>query len=137
MPTAEADNAVVTLLDAIAASSGNYEALAANVNLFLGPLRDPEDGVPAKCVFVVPVNQRRDAVFVYEQIMVEVRSDRNDFAGGLALARACKDALHCPTIPSGWTDCQVPLGPFYARTDPVGRHIWRLDVSLCRSLVSS
>jgi hypothetical protein len=129
MTAAYADDAVVTLLDAIASPV----ALALNVNLFKGPLRDPEDGVPAKCVFVVQVNQRRNAVFVYEQLMVEVRADRSDFDGGLALARACEVALHCPTIPTGWTDIQVPNGPFYARTDPVGRHVWRLDVSMCKA----
>ena len=134
MPTAESEAAVVGLLEPIASPV----PLTENVNLFAQPLREPEDGVPAKAVFVTPAGQRRDAVFEYAQVMVEVRADRNDYSGGLALARACQAALHCPaTIPSGWTDCQVPVGPFYARNDPSGRHVWRLDVALCRSLVSS
>lgn len=131
MTTAYADAAVIALLEPIASPI----ALTENANLFAGPLRDPEDGVPSKCVFVMQVNQRRDAVLVYEQLMVEVRADRSDYVGGLALAWACEAALHCPaSMPSGWTDCQVPNGPFYARTDPDGRHIWRLDVAMVRAL---
>jgi hypothetical protein len=133
MTTAYADDAVVALLEPIATPI----ALTANANLFLGPMRDPEDGVPARCVFVVQSGQVRDSVFVYEQVLVEVRADRSDYAGGLALARACESALHCPVIPSGWTDVQVPSGPLYASTDAVGRHVWRLNVSMCRSQVSS
>jgi hypothetical protein len=97
----------------------------------------PNAGGPQKGVWVVTTGQRRDAIFVYESVQVTVRSDAADYAGGLALARACLDALHCPTIPSGWTDVQVSNGPYYVARQGEGRHVWSMNVTLCRSLVSS
>jgi len=134
MATAESEAAVVALIEPMASPV----VLTAGSNLFAHPPREPETGIPSRSVFVSPVGQRRDSVFEYAQVMVEVYADRNDYDGGLALARACLALLHCPSsMPSGWTDCQVPIGPFYARQDPAQRHVFRLDVSLCRSLVSS
>jgi hypothetical protein len=138
MPTSEADAAVVTLLDTITASSGYYDALAAGVNLFLGPVRSPEDGCPRKAVFV-EMNRETSSRYCGSSsdwreawVVVYVRGDRSDYTGVAALARACRDAIHCATV-TGYTDCAIDSGPNFIRTDDTGGIMWTLVARLIRA----
>lgn len=136
--TVEADAAIVTLLDAITTPV----AVDLGRNLFLGPLIPPNAhmGQLAVCVTSTggDMNLRvcggtTDVRRATVQVMV--RCDRSDYARGLALARACLAACHCPTIPSGWTDIQVPnqSDPIYAGIQGEGRHAWSFNCVLVRS----
>lgn len=139
MPTAQSDAAVLALLEAIT----DPIALTEGQNLFYGPMMIPSANVPGFVVCVVAtggdMNQRclgSPGVDVRRSsVQVLVRCDFADYTRGQALARACHAALHCPTIPSGWTDVQVPNQPepFYLGMEPEGRHVWSLNVSLLRS----
>ncbi len=135
MATAEADAAVLALLAGITSPV----ALTTNVNLFLGPALGPDDTRPQKSVFVTatggPRNDRLCGTthdYRILTVQVIVRADPSDYDGGQALARACRDAIHCATI-SGYVDAGVrEPDPYYLRTDEDGRHLWTMNVNLTR-----
>lgn len=136
MATAEADAAVVTALDAI---SSPY-ALTSGINLFLGPPIEPDAGRPSDAVFVTstggPLNGRfcgTSSDLRMTTIQVVTRADRANFTAGQAMARACRDALHCAP-PTGYVDCLVrEPDPYYLKTDAAGRHFWALNAVLVRT----
>lgn len=137
MAAAEADDAVITLLDAVASPV----ALTVGVNLFRGPMQVPDATRPGLVVCVTStgggINSRmvgstKDLRQTFVQVMV--RADRSDYARGIQLARACRDALHCPTIPDGYCDVQVrEPDPYYVSRQAEGRHVWAMNVMLLRS----
>lgn len=138
MPTAEADNAVLTLLDAITSPV----ALDAGRNLFLGPMLDPPSATrPHTCVTVLATGGALMARLVgganaldwrTPTVQVVVRADRSDYDRGIALARACLEACQVPTsMPSGYSDCQVrEAGVTYMQRDAQQRFLWSFNVQL-------
>lgn len=138
MPTAEADAAVLELLDAITTPV----ALDSGRNLFLGPMLDPSATRPALCVCVLSTGGALMARLVGSSldwrtptVQVVVRADRADYARGLEIARACLAACHCPaSMPSGYTDCAVREADVtYLQRDATGRHLWSFNVQLIRA----
>lgn len=121
------------------ASSGL--GLTLGTNLFWGKLRevDPGTGISSTAVFVAtrlspaPENYcdgQRLPQAREPQLQIMVRSNPQDFAGGQALARGVKDALHDIAL-SGYDACRitqaepVPIG----ETDS-GEHLFSLNVHL-------
>ena len=138
MPTAQSDAAVLALLEAITSPV----ALTEGQNLFYGPMMIPSSAVPGFVVCVLATggdqNQRCIGSSVdvrRSSVQVLVRCDFSDYVRGQELARACLEALHCPSIPSGWTDVQVPNQPepFYLGMEGEGRHVWSINVQMLRS----
>jgi len=139
MPTAEADNAVQTLLEAITSPV----ALDAGRNLFLGPMVDPNATRPHTCVTVLATGGALMARLIggsgakdwrTPTVQVTVRADRSDYDRGIALARACLTACQVPaSMPTGYSDCQVREADVtYLQRDAVGRHLWSFNVQLWR-----
>lgn len=137
MPTAEADAAVRTLLEAITSPV----PLDAGRNLFLGPAGLPSAHKVQKAVFVLSTGGPLMARLVGSTldwrtptVQVTVRADASDYEGGLALARACLAACQAPaSMPTGYTDCAVrEADPTYLQRDAAGRHVWALNVQLVR-----
>lgn len=61
-------------------------------------------------------------------VEVTVRSAPKEFAQGLALARACLQALHLAALP-GYVSCTADQAePEYLEQDEAGRHEWAFDV---------
>lgn len=137
MSASEADSAVLALLEPIATPV----ALTGGANLFLGAEIDPDALHPALVVFVDIVgggyNLRLMGTVGHDlrrtEVQVTVRADGSDFTRGVQLARACRDALHCPaSMPSGYTDCQVrEADPIYWGR-PEGRHGWSMHAVMIR-----
>lgn len=137
MPTAEADAAVLSLLDAVTSPV----ALVSGKNLFLGPMIDPSATRPALCVCVLSTGGAIMARLVGSSldwrtptVQVVVRADRADYERGIALARACLAACQAPTsMPSGYTDGAVREADVtYLQRDATGRHLWAFNVQLIR-----
>lgn len=137
MPTAEADAAVLALLDALTTPV----ALDSGKNLFLGPMLDPSATRPALCVCVLSTGGALMARLVGSTldwrtptVQVVVRADRADYERGIALARACLAACQAPTsMPSGYTDCAVREADVtYLQRDATGRHLWAFNAQLIR-----
>lgn len=115
--------------------------LTLGTNLFWGKLRevDAVGGVRSKAVFVMtrlsgaPTNycdgartpQGREPL-----LQIVVRSDPQDFAGGQALARGVKDALH-DIVLSGYDACRVTQAePVPISESDKGEHLFSLNVHL-------
>jgi hypothetical protein len=137
MATAEADAAVLALLDAITSPL----SLDSGRNLFLGPMLDPSATRPNNSVCVLATGGALMARLVSSSqdwrtptVQVTVRADRSDYDGGIALARACLSACQAPSsMPSGYTDCQVREADVtYIQRDAQGRHLWSFNVQLIR-----
>lgn len=133
MPTAEVDSAILALLEAITSPV----ALDAGVNLFLGPMVDPNATRPHTCVCVLATGGALMARLVGSSLdwrtptaQVVVRADRSDYDRGIALARACLQACQVPSsIPTGYSDCQVREADVtYVQRDAQGRHLWSFNV---------
>lgn len=117
--------------------------LAEGTSLFVGPM--PEHGLaadglsaPAKCASVMPTGGGSPEAFVgkgrkallYPTCQVRIRSDREDFAGGQALAFAALEALNQISWPPYVSIRVRESAPFYGRTDAAGRHHWGFNVEL-------
>lgn len=134
MATAEPDAALVAQLDTAIAS------LTAGTNLFTGRPRPPATGMPRVGVFVevqgspvnVPYMGAAKTYRIYD-LQVTVRSEAGDYAGGLALARSCRDALHI-TTPTGYVSCRVQGEPYPVGQDEAGSDLFTLHVLLDRKI---
>jgi hypothetical protein len=117
--------------------------LTTGANLFIGRLPEAglaSDGVPAPdaCVAVLQtgggaplpfVGQGRKALLSVA-CQVRVRSGREDFQGGQALAFAVWEALN-QTTPSPYLSVVLREStPFYGGPDNEDRHLWALNVAL-------
>jgi hypothetical protein len=108
---AYSDAAAVTLLTGV--TSGGT-TLAAGTNLFSGPPRPHGSGIPlGPVVFCLATGGAASEPYLgtnkdlnHETVQITVRSKNDKFADGLALARACRAALH-KKQPSGFIDTQV------------------------------
>lgn len=115
--------------------------LTAGTNLFYCPPIGPDAvglGIPVKCVFVWSSGGAPPEPFVsggtgterrYSAVSIRVRSARDDYAGGLTLARSVRDAIHRASI-SGYITVSV------RESDPIWLgatetcHEWSIGVEL-------
>jgi hypothetical protein len=108
--------------------------LAEGTNLFTGPVRPVETGMPAEAVFVLngggppampyfssPISDRQSGV------QVRVRSNPGDYAGGSELARDLFALVHEAPL-SGYTYVLARQSePNYLSQDDQGCHEWSIN----------
>jgi hypothetical protein len=104
------------------------------VDLYAGPLR----GTPIAAVAVLPTGgyppiTLMDAAHqdrVKSTVQINIRSEINDYVGGLTLGRAIIAALH-KLPPVGYTECVVTTpDPIYIGEEKQGAHRWSINVEL-------
>jgi hypothetical protein len=110
--------------------------LAEATNLFRGPPRDG-DGIASTSVFATAtggpppvdyIDGGSGASLKTKTCLVTVRSAKDTFATGQALAESCWSVLHKAT-PSGWISFDVrESAPNYLGIDDSGRHLWTFNV---------
>lgn len=104
--------------------------------VYLGQVLPPKE-TATKAVFLVQGVGRRHFRFCgtaedwrEPTIQLRIRSPFYDYAGGLALARACRDRLHAAAL-EGYVSCLVrEPEPVYLRLGPERCHEWSLNVEL-------
>lgn len=78
--------------DLAKAVAGVLPGFTIGVDVFFGPVRPAEDGIPHECIFMVPgppeqpIVMPRSVEVKTARVMVRIRGERGDFDGGLALA---------------------------------------------------
>jgi hypothetical protein len=105
-------------------------------NVFDGPVR-PVPAAPAKAVFVLATGGPPPEARIGETqadrfpaLQIRTRGDKNDFAGGLADARAVRDAVHYAPL-AGWVDVRVQeTEPNYLGEDNNGHPEWSVNAEL-------
>lgn len=133
MPAIDPDVAVLTQLDTVTSPVD----LAATKNLFYGPPRDEAShgglsvwvlGLGGENRFELLGSSTREERAL---VSVQIRSEKLDYDGGLALARAVRTSLLAleATPPTDYTGCWVREAmPVFRRQDAEGRFIWELTV---------
>ena len=79
-----------------------YLAMTCTSGVYSGPPRPPENGIPARAVFVFPTGGRKAGNYCggvtkverRSSLQIRVRGDQDDWDGGLLLARQVRDAIH-------------------------------------------
>lgn len=145
MPTYEPDVAVHNLLGSAATTLGLVKATTTkppfNGNICLASLYEVQDNAPTKAVFVSSLpggeNQRLCGVTAdlrREYVLVTIRGLDHDEAGALALARLCRDTLHCADASSyGYFSCYVQEPqPRPQALDDGRRSVYSLTVEMRR-----
>jgi hypothetical protein len=118
--------------------------LVVGKRVFLGPPRavtkaDIKGAVPSRAVFCHPTGGRvsepwndggmRSGID-RPTVQVWVRSEPNDFTGGLELARAVLDAVDMRP-PPGFFECRAASSePLWVRKDDQGQHEWTINTTL-------
>lgn len=71
-------------------------------------------------------------------VQVRIRSDHYHYTDGIALARAVRDALHCPSSPpTGYVLIRVrEPEPNYISTDQEQQHHWSLNVEMIQIIAA-
>jgi len=112
--------------------------LVVGTGVFYGRVQPPENGIPAKAIFVIPIGGPEAESYCdggvglrrYSELQVRVRVDLDDFDGGCVFARQVRDAAHRATV-AGYHDVTVqssepaPLGP-----DHRGHPEWSMTVRM-------
>ena len=114
----------------------NVAALTLGTNLFWGPIRAEDDSVPDKAVFILTTTSSPPEAFIGETeswwrhgMQAFVRSSRDDFSGGLTLARAVLAASHYAVLSGSYFDCLArDSSPIYIGADSDRRHQWSVAV---------
>lgn len=109
------------------------------VSLFLGKVREVSDAIPSRAVFCLthggrtPINYIDAAISPQlrePMVQIRVRSHAQDFAGGQALARSVKDAVH-DKPPTGYYACRIEQAePWYLGETQAGEHEFTMDAHL-------
>jgi len=115
----------------------NVAALTYNTNIFEGPVRPPSAYIPHNCAFVLTTGGPAPEAFLGEtnawrqfSIQIRVRRNKNDYDGGLTLARSIRDAIHYASI-AGYFDVLVTTSdPNYLGQDAEGHHEWSLPATM-------
>ncbi len=131
MPTSP-DTDLVTLID------GQIATLTSGTNLFRGKRRPVGTNVPAEAVFCLidggpPTQAYADSTAIEQRhsaVQVSVRSDKDDYAGGLTLARQVRDAVNHATVVD-YIDIRIGASePNYIGEEDPGYHLWTINVEM-------
>ena len=130
-----------TPLDIATGVASSVGSLTLGTNCFAGPIRDAGEGIPNTAVFVVgtggfPVEAYLDGGskggLEKPTVQILVRSDRNDFSGGVTLADSVLAAIDM-TPPTGYVEARTTTSdPIYIGTDDTGHHEWSINVTLTK-----
>lgn len=115
-------------------------SLTLGVNLFRGKEQPySSTGIPHQAVFCLATGGPAPEAYLfggtgvelrYPAVQILVRSNPRDFAGGQALVRTIRDAVHHATI-AGYVEVRVAeTEPNYVREDDEGHHAWTINVEL-------
>lgn len=112
--------------------------LTLGTNLFTGPTRSQGDGIPKVAAFVLAYGGNPTLPFLdgsaeewcVSTVQVTLRSSKDDFAGGLDLARAVRNRVHRHP-PAGYAEVRVVTPePLYLGQDESGAHLHALNVEM-------
>lgn len=111
--------------------------LVAGTNLFRGPVRPVNAYIPANACFVLATGGPPPEAFCgtatelhYSVVQVRVRSAPREYASGLTMSRAVRDALH-HAPPVGYLEIEAQQSePVYIGTDETGHHEWSINFEL-------
>lgn len=128
-------------LDVATALASAVGALTLGTNCFASKVRPPGDGIPSKCVFCwasggpapdAYIDGGGGANHYYPQVRIRVRSDVNDFSGGVTFSQTIRDAAHELDV-SGYYDARIQESePIYIGEDDEGHHEWSMTLELNR-----
>jgi hypothetical protein len=123
----------------LAAKIASALGLVVGTGVFYGRVQPPEDGIPARAVFVIPIGGPKPDNYVnggaarvrrYSDLQVRVRADLDDVDGGHVFTRQVRDAVHHAVI-AGYLEVEclaseaTPLGP-----DQRGYPEWSVTVRM-------
>ena len=130
-----------TPLDVATKIASGVGSLTLGTNCFAGPIRDVGSGIPDTSVFVVGTGGFPVEAFIdggsgtgleKPAVRVLVRSDRNDFSGGVTLADSVLAAIDM-NPPTGYVEARTTTSdPIYIGTDDTGHHEWSINVELTK-----
>lgn len=114
--------------------------LVVGQDIVIGPVQEPENGIKAKAVFIVPSGGRPPDDYAdgtrlairWPDLNLYVRSDERLYSAGLVFARAIREAIIFETIPNhlpGGVQIQE-AEPTYLKKDSQGRHVWIMGVTM-------
>lgn len=108
-------------------------------NVFMGPVRPEAAGVPQNAIFCLAsggpaplpyLGGSAAPSFRQPSVQVRIRSAPNDYAGGLATARAASAALDKAAL-TDYVACQLRQSePTYLAQDTQGAHHFSVNVDL-------
>lgn len=132
-------------LDVATQIAATVPALTLGVNCFHGPVREADadlaapGAIPHEAVFCLGTGGLVDEPFQdgglktalkRPAVTIRIRSNLDDFDGGLSLANDVFDAID-KTPPTGYIEARAANSqPNYLRQDDVGHHEWTINVSL-------
>lgn len=113
--------------------------LTLQTNLFAGPVRGPDARAPVEAVFVFSTGGPAPLEHIaggsgtnhwQPELQIRVRSSKEEFANGLALARSVTSTLHHATV-SGYVEVAArESDPVYLGPDDAGYHEWSVGIRL-------
>ncbi len=118
----------------------NLGTVALGTDLFHGPEKAyvPKGNVPAECVFCIASGGPPPRLFLQGgnswdgrySVQVIVRSDQEDYAGGLVLAKSVVDTLHLATITNWYHVGVTHPEPIYLGKNENDLHRWSINFTL-------
>lgn len=129
----------MTFEDDIAAALQTAALGTVGTDIYRGPTRVPDGGVPVNCIFVLQsggfqpepyINSTRKS-WQEKFLEVRIRRKQSEYGAGRDLAQQVWNALHLATPPSGatWLKCRR-AAPMYIGRDKAGHHEWLVELNV-------
>lgn len=111
-------------------------------NIFVGPVRPQEGGIPANAIFVLAFGGPAPLPYLggvasgsmyFARVQVVVRSAPDAYGTGINTARDVRTLLH-KIAPSGYIAAYAEQSePMYLAQDEAGNHLWSINFRLDRT----